>query len=147
LGRYVLAVRVPEALEHQMLRAKARLKKTGITIDGVAVPDSAIINTTDKGQVVLGVLIEVPIKTIKQLAIQFVVPFSAVAAKSDFSYVFFNHEQPGNGATPFSLSIRPTQGLLPKLIAPQASVDSTGIVFTKDNDQTGLYGVQFDQAN
>lgn len=116
-----------------------------IKIDGIAVPNSEITKIQENGQQVLGFLLEVPIKSTKQVTMQYTVPFSFPQG-SDFSYVFFNQEQPGNGDTPTLIRIVPSAALSPKIIAPQASLAADGIVFTREDDETGIYGAQFVQA-
>lgn len=124
----------------------SQAQQVSIASGGIPVPESQITKTQYNGQLVLGVLFEVPIKTTKQVVITYNTPLSSTET-GNFSYIFFNREQPGNGETPFLLRILPDSQLHPELITPHAEVASDGIVFTKNNDATGIYGVQFSQAN
>ncbi len=117
---------------------------SGIEVGGIKLPASQVSVAQENGKSVVSAQIEVPIKSSKQVALKYSVPHSPTG--DAFSYIFFNNEQPGNGDTPYLLRILPADNLQPQLIAPQATVDADGVVFTRNNDETGLFGVKFTQA-
>lgn len=119
-------------------------QKVSITVEGQQLPESQITRTTEKDFLVVGSIIEVPIKSQRQVTVSYAVPLSPTTPR--FSYVFFNNEQPGNGVTPFRLRIVSAPGLHPQVVAPQATVDTNGIVFSRNNDETSLFAVEFTQA-
>lgn len=117
-----------------------------VTVDGSPLPDQQVIKTFSKGQLIVGFYLETPIKSAKKVELQYSSPLTVTADKNSFSYIFFNHEQPGNGSYPLVVKMVPDQSLKAQVIAPQATVGADGITFLKDSDKTGLYGIQFDQA-
>jgi hypothetical protein len=115
-----------------------------VSVADQIIPETQITRAQEKEFLSIGFLLEVPITTTKQVSITYSTPFAT--AEKSFSYVFFNNEQPGNGETPYSLQIIPVAGLLPVVVAPQAEITPAGITFTRSNDESSLYAVEFTQA-
>ncbi|MDQ5951444.1 MAG: hypothetical protein QG639_725 [Patescibacteria group bacterium] len=112
-----------------------------ITIDGTAIPENSISISEETNRKVIGFYVEVPVKQTKNVRVNYVVPYSNPG--SGFSYTFFEQQQPGTGATPFTLRVTSYSGLRPAVIAPQASFENGVITFTKETVEHGFFGVKY----
>lgn len=131
-------------LNYLRLYLPSSAKNISISIGDTLIPEKQITKYSEKDMVVVGVIVEVPIKTAVQVTTKYTVPLTLDNKR--FSYVFFNNEQPGNGETPHKVIITSSPTLIPQVIAPQAVVGEDGIVFTRPNDESSLFAVEFTQA-
>lgn len=126
------------------LYVPATAQAVQILVDGVPLPTQNVTQTIDKDKKIVAALVEVPIKSSKQVTLSYSIPLPQF--NDTLSYVFFNNEQPGNGETPYTLKITPTAEMNPQLIAPQPVLEDSVIVFSRPDDETSLYGIEFTQA-
>ena len=93
--------------------------------------DKITLSQTEKNQVV-GVVIEVPVKSEAKLQLEYSVP---IKQRSPFSYTFFDQKQPGARDVSPRVFLQYDPDLSPTLIAPQAEVQGNLIVFNPSQDQ------------
>lgn len=109
-------------------------------INGKAVPPGSFDSFVENGRQVVGVYVEVPIQEQTQIELAYHVPYDTTGS---FSYALFTQFQPGITPPPYEVSIQ-APGHQAVIIAPQAEVSSTGIVFTPPPSLSSLVGVKFE---
>lgn len=111
-----------------------------LSVDGVELPANQIVSRDENGKSVVGALFEVPVKTKKQMILEYSVP---VSLETPLSYAFFNQKQAGTAQTPVTVKVVAPSSLQPAIIAPQAEVVDNTIIFADVNDKHSFVGVQF----
>lgn len=112
-----------------------------INVDGVVVNESEYEIIEKKGYKQVGILIETPIKTEKDIRIDYVLPIEFAAP---YSYVFFNQKQPGTDGVLPQVVVKHNPDLSPTLIAPQAEVNGDNIIFNSLPEDHTFVGISFE---
>ncbi len=112
-----------------------------IKIDDQVVGQDQLTLAVENEKMIIGVLVDVPIQTSRQVRVSYTTPFEA---DSTFSYAFFNQKQAGTNETPSTITIINNSKHSPVLIAPQAEVVGNTIVFDKINEKHSFVGVRFE---
>lgn len=112
-----------------------------ILVDGSPIGQSDMITRDEEKHKVIGFYAEVPIKSSKKITVSYSVPYKN--PDSEFTYAFFEQQQPGSGYTPFTLSVETLTGFSPTLIAPQAEINGNVVSFNKKDIGPGYFGIKF----
>ena len=116
------------------------IKSLSIKIDGEDLEEDKYKVVDQSNNKVAGILIETPIKTKKNIEINYVVP---IEFSLPHSYVFFNQKQPGTEGVLPQVIINHDPSLSPTLIAPQAQVQGNSIIFDNLDEDHAFVGVSF----
>jgi hypothetical protein len=111
-----------------------------VAINGTPVESSQLIQDIKHDKVMVGVVSETPIQTQTTLVFTYSVPASP---SSLWSYAFFNQHQPGVTENLREFKIEYDPKLRPALIAPQAQVAGTSLLFAPEQNTHFFGGVQF----
>ncbi|MDH5533621.1 MAG: DUF4012 domain-containing protein [Candidatus Pacebacteria bacterium] len=111
-----------------------------ITIDGEKISEDNYKIIKQENHQTIGLLIETPIKSDKKINIEYVVP---IEFSLPYSYAFFNQKQPGTANILPQVIISHDSSLSPTLIAPQAEVKGSSIIFDKLGEDHAFIGVSF----
>ena len=113
-----------------------------IRINGQSVELSKLMIKKEFGRKVVGVLVEVAVKSELKLQLDYSLPYEY---QSPFTYAFFDQKQPGARTVLPRIFINYDPDLSPTLIAPQAEVQGEVIVFNPSKDSGHAFvGVSFE---
>jgi hypothetical protein len=112
-----------------------------VQFGGVIVPTEQLVQREEIGRPVVGVLIEVPTQSDRNLEVVYTTP---LVGQEDFSYAFFDQKQPGSNNTSHVITIVPTNGQRPEVIAPQAEFTANGIIFSDITEGHAFVGSRFE---
>jgi len=113
-----------------------------IKINGLSVDRSNLTIKTELGRKVVGVLIEVAVKSELKLQLEYSLTHEHQAP---FTYTFFDQKQPGARDISPRIFLSHEPDLSPALIAPQAEVQGDVIIFNPSKDDGHMFiGVLFE---
>ena len=111
-----------------------------IAVNGVPIASSAIRTYQDHGLMVVGTLVEVPIKTSKNIAIQY---HQSSSQALPYSYFFFDQKQPGASVGSYHVVVNKPVGASVVRLAPNALIEDSSLTFEPDKDSHHLTAIQF----
>ncbi|MCB9801857.1 MAG: DUF4012 domain-containing protein [Pseudomonadales bacterium] len=114
---------------------------TNVFIDDAPVSYEDMVYYEDKNFQVFGFMMSVPVDTERLVRVTY---YETKQTSDAFSYTFFEQKQPGEGSTPFTLSIIESQGQKPVLVAPEAQVFSNSLVFQNEKTDHLFFGVRYE---
>lgn len=113
-----------------------------IKINDQVVDEKQLIFQNQLGRKMVGVLIEVAVKSELKLQLEYSLPYQQ---QSPFTYAFFDQKQPGARDASPRIFLQHNPDLSPTLIAPQAEVQGDLIVFNPSRDIGHLFvGASFE---
>ena len=112
-----------------------------VTFGGAEVAAEQLVQRQELGRPVLGVLIEVPTQQTKSLEITFTTP---LPAENKYAYAFFDQQQSGISDLSHAVTFVPRPDQQPIVIAPQADVTPTSIIFSEVNSEHSFVGARFE---
>lgn len=112
-----------------------------IKVNNEVLPALDVSVQEENSRKVVGFYVEVPVKASKTVTVEYSVPYSV--GTQSFAYAFFEQQQPGSGTTPFKLIVQPNQAFKPTLIAPQATLENSSVIFTKPDNGHSFFGIKF----
>ena len=110
-----------------------------IAVDGVEIDDKALTTTQWENRSVVGFNLEVPIKSTKQVEIDFETP----PLNNENAYVFFMQKQPGVSLHQSQVEIDLLEGKVPLAVSPGAVVEENRVVFSPTPNPHLLVGLSF----
>ncbi len=112
-----------------------------VKINSQTMNQSDLIQSSEGRKKVVGLLLSVPIQQQVVMTLKYDEP---VESATPFAYTFFDQKQSGTAADDNQIEITPDQSLKPVYIAPQATVQSSGMVsFSEVQDKHLFVGIKF----
>jgi len=108
-----------------------------VLIDGVEVDKKQVVVSNQAGRTVIGFNFEVPIKSSKQVAIEFETP----PLNENSAYVFFMQKQPGVSLQQSRVVVRLPEGASATQVSPGAVIGDSEVVFSPTPNPHLLVGL------
>lgn len=115
-------------------------QSVALTVDGEKIAEKDVLIAKQGNNLVLGLLVTTPIKTKKNIELNYSVPLEF---SSPYSYVFFSQKQPGTEDILQNVVLKHSPELSPTLIAPKAEVSGDTINFHDMAEDHAFVGVSF----
>lgn len=112
-----------------------------ILINNKPINSATYHQTITNDKKLLGLTLEVPIQKTAVLSLNY---SQKQQLLKPFSYVFFNQKQPGVSPIPITTTVYFHPSLKPMLIAPQAEVTTSGIVFSTQTQEHDFFAIRFE---
>lgn len=114
---------------------------SAVRFNDTEVAPEQLVQRQELGRPVLGVLIEVPTQQTRVLEVTYATP---LPFSNDFAYAFFDQRQPGITDQSHAITFVPRNDQQPVVIAPQADVTPTGIIFSELSTEHSFVGTRFE---
>lgn len=112
---------------------------SAVRVSNQPADDKLVRRYQEHGRQVVGIYLEVPVKSSKTLSIAFSTPLQPA---DELAYVFFEQFQPGSGEPTYTLTMKPAPSQRVHLVAPQAEITDDKVVFTHRSLDHGFFGIQ-----